>query len=62
MSETLQNNPKLDPDPIIDEIHDIRRKLEEKHQGDLHSYSLAARAHAIALGFQVVDIDALGKR
>jgi hypothetical protein len=56
MSEHFQRDPKLDSDPIIDELHEIRAKLEEKHQGDFHLYSMAARAHAIKLGFKFIDL------
>jgi hypothetical protein len=58
MSKHVQHHPKLDSDPIIDELHEIRAKLEEKHQGDLHQYSAAARAHAITLGFKFVETKA----
>jgi hypothetical protein len=43
-------------DPIVQELHAVREKLVEKYQGNLHTYSLAARAHAIALGFQFTTI------
>lgn len=39
-------------DPIGHELRAVREKLVEKYQGDLHAYSQAARAHALALGFQ----------
>jgi hypothetical protein len=39
-------------DPIVEEIHAVRQQLLEKYQGDLHTFSEAATANAIALGFQ----------
>jgi hypothetical protein len=39
-------------DPIVQELHEVREKLVEKYQGDLHAYSEAARARALALGFR----------
>ncbi len=43
-------------DPIVQELHMIREKLAEKFQGDLHAYSEAARAHALALGFRFTSV------
>jgi hypothetical protein len=43
-------------DPIIQELHAVREKLVEKYQGDMHAYLLAARARALALGFQFMAI------
>lgn len=43
--------PEL-PDPIVAEIHAIRQQLHDKYNGDLHAYSLAATANALALGFK----------
>ena len=43
-------------DPIVQELHEVREKLVEKYQGNLHTYSQAARAHALALGFQFTTI------
>lgn len=45
-------------DPIVQELHAIREKLAEKFQGDLHAYSEAARARALALGFRFTSIQA----
>jgi hypothetical protein len=39
-------------DPIVAEIHSIRQQLSEKYHGDLHAYSQAATANALALGFK----------
>lgn len=39
-------------DPIAQELHDIREKLVDQYQGNMRAYSQAARAHALALGFQ----------
>jgi hypothetical protein len=39
-------------DPIVQELHDIRKKLVEKYHGNMAAYSQAAKAHALALGFQ----------
>lgn len=52
MTVHLSGIPKFDSDPIIDELHETRAMLETKHAGDLHQYSIAARAHAIKLGFK----------
>ena len=56
-------NPKTSKaewsDPIVEELHELRAQLLEKYQGDLHAYSEAARAHALALGFQFTTIKAL---
>lgn len=45
-------------DPIVEELHEVRAQLLEKHGGDLHSLSEAARARALALGFQFTTIKA----
>ena len=45
-------------DPIVQELHAVREKLVEKYQGNLHAYPVAAREHAIALGFQFTTIKA----
>mgnify|MGYP000061151567 CR=1 FL=1 len=45
-------------DPIVEELHEIRTQLLEKHGGDLHALSEAARARALALGFQFTTIRA----
>lgn len=45
-------------DPIVEELHELRAQLLEKYQGDLHAYSEAARARALALGFQFTMIKA----
>ena len=39
-------------DPLVVEIHAIRQKLHDQYNGDLHAYSLAATANALALGFK----------
>ncbi len=39
-------------DPIVSEIHEIRQQLSDKYHGDLHAYSQAATANALALGFK----------
>ena len=39
-------------DPIVQELHDIRAQLVEKYHGNMSAYSQAAKAHALALGFQ----------
>jgi hypothetical protein len=43
-------------DPIVEELHAVRQKLVEQYQGDLHTYSQAARARALALGFQLTAV------
>ena len=45
-------------DPIVEELHELRTQLLEKHGGDLHALSEAARARALALGFQFTTIKA----
>jgi hypothetical protein len=45
-------------DPIVEELHELRAQLLEKYHGDLHAYSEAARARALALGFQFTTIKA----
>jgi hypothetical protein len=56
MNSTLPTiNPDLN-DPIVEELHAVRESLIEKYGGDLHAYSVAARANAVALGFQFVAI------
>ena len=44
--------PAIWHDPIVAEIHAIRQKLHDQYNGDLHAYSLAATANALALGFK----------
>jgi hypothetical protein len=39
-------------DPIVTELHAIRQQLNDKYRGDLHAYSQAATANALALGFK----------
>jgi hypothetical protein len=46
MNAKLQATQPEWHDPIVQELH------TEKYQGNLHTYSQAARAHALALGFQ----------
>lgn len=53
----MQTLPHTSPlaiwhDPIVSEIHEIRQQLNDKYHGDLHAYSQAATANAIALGFK----------
>jgi hypothetical protein len=53
----MQTQPQSSPqaiwnDPIVSEIHAIRQQLSDKYHGDLHAYSLAATANALALGFK----------
>jgi hypothetical protein len=43
-------------DPIVQELQAVREKLVEKYHGNLHDYSLAATAYALALGFQFTSI------
>jgi hypothetical protein len=52
MNAVPQNRQPEWHDPIVQELHDVREKLVEKYQGNMHVYSQAARAHALALGFQ----------
>jgi hypothetical protein len=40
-------------DPIVEELHRVREMLVEKYQGNLHTYSEAAKSHAMALGFKL---------
>jgi hypothetical protein len=46
-------------DSIVQELHVVREKSVEKYQGNLHDYSVAARAHALELGFQFTSVKAL---
>ena len=46
-------------DPIVAEIHAIRQKLHDEYNGDLHAYSLAATANALALGFKLTKSKAI---
>lgn len=51
--QTLQSPPPANwHDPIIAEIHSVRQQLNDKYHGDLHAYSEAATANALALGFK----------
>jgi hypothetical protein len=59
MNAKLQATQPEWHDPIVQELHTVREKLVEKYQGDLHSYSHAARAHALALGFQFTAVKTL---
>ncbi len=52
MSANRQFESHNAPDPIVEELHRIREELAQKYGGDLNKYSEAARAHALALGFQ----------
>lgn len=38
-------------DPIVEEIHAIRKDLAKRFNGSLKDYSDSATAHCIALGF-----------
>jgi hypothetical protein len=49
---TTQAYTPIYQDPIISELHATRQRLNELYQGDLHAYSLAATANALALGFK----------
>lgn len=42
-------------DPIVAEIHAIRQQLHDKYNGDLHAYSPAVTANALALGFKFAE-------
>ena len=59
MSVNPQTSKAEWSDPIVEELHELRAQLLEKYQGDLHAYSEAARARALALGFQFTTIKAL---
>ncbi len=39
-------------DLIVQELQDIRAQLVEKYHANMSAYSQAAKAHALALGFQ----------
>jgi hypothetical protein len=41
-------------DPIVEELHAVRANLLQKYEGNMHTYSVAARANAIALGFKFI--------
>lgn len=56
MNSNQQTPPVEWRDPIVEELHELRAQLLEKYQGDLHVYSEAARARALALGFQFTTI------
>ena len=58
MTANPQTSPVAWHDPIVQELHELRAQLVEKYQGDLHAYSEAARARALALGFQFTTIKA----
>jgi hypothetical protein len=58
MNAKLQTTQLEWHDPIVQELHAVREKLVEKYQGNLHTYSVAAREHSIALGFQFTTIKA----
>ena len=57
-----QPSPVEWDDPIVGELHELRAQLLEKYHGDIHAYSAAARARALALGFQLTTIKALETR
>ena len=59
MSVNPQTSEAEWSDPIVEELHELRAQLVEKYQGDLHAYSEAARARALALGFRFTTIKAL---
>jgi hypothetical protein len=44
-------NPESN-DPIVEELHAVKANLLQKYEGNMHAYSVAARANAVALGFQ----------
>jgi hypothetical protein len=44
-------------DPIVEELHQIRKDLMAQHKGHLSNYSAAAKAHALALGFEFAKTD-----
>jgi hypothetical protein len=56
MNAKMQNTQLEWHDPIVQELHSVREKLVEKYQGNLRTYSQAARVHALALGFQFSKI------
>lgn len=56
MNANPQTSPVAWHDPIVEELHELRAQLLEKYQGNLHAYSEAARARALALGFQFTTI------
>ena len=60
MASTPQIAPSEWQDPVVQELHAIREKLVDTYQGNLHAYTEAARAHALALGFQFKRIDVQG--
>ena len=62
MNPNLQSPPVAWHDPIVEELHEHRAQLLEKYQGDLHAYSEAARARALALGFQFTTVKAPATR
>ena len=59
MNAKLQTTQLGWHDPIVQELHRVRDELVEKYQGNLHDYSQAARAHALALGFEFTVIKTL---
>jgi hypothetical protein len=44
-------NPESN-DPIVEELHAVRANILQKYGGNMHAYSVTARANAVALGFQ----------
>jgi hypothetical protein len=55
MGANLHVDQSNSADPIIEELHQVREQLVHRYGGDLHRYSEAARAHALALGFQFIE-------
>jgi len=62
MQKSQLNTPHaIWQDPIVAEIHAIRQQLLDEFNGDLHAYSQAATANALALGFKFASSQQLKK-
>ena len=42
-------------DPVVEEIHTIRKQLAEQYRSDLLAYSQAAELHCLSLGFKFTE-------
>ena len=42
-------------DPVVEEIHTIRKQLAEQYRNDLLAYSQAAELHCLSLGFHFTE-------
>ena len=49
-------------DPVVEALHELRTQLLEKYQGNLHTYSEAARARALAPQRRAIEVASLMRR